>query len=97
MSALAGSALAARYPARLIVRAGLGLLVLASFLLLLSVTPEIDTLQFALSSGVFGLAMGLISSQLANVVQSAVGEDDRSEAGGLQYTAQQFGSSLGTA
>jgi hypothetical protein len=41
--------------------------------------------------------MGLIASQLGNVVQSAVGDHDRSEAGGLQYTAQQLGSSLGTA
>jgi hypothetical protein len=30
-------------------------------------------------------------------VQSAVGEEDRGEAGGLQYTAQQLGASLGTA
>jgi hypothetical protein len=30
-------------------------------------------------------------------VQSAVGESDRSEAGGLQYTSMQLGSSLGTA
>jgi hypothetical protein len=41
--------------------------------------------------------MGLIVSQLGNVVQSAVGDDDRSEAGGIQNTAQQLGSSLGTA
>ena len=41
--------------------------------------------------------MGLIVSQLGNVVQSAVGDDERSEAGGLQYTAQQLGASLGTA
>jgi hypothetical protein len=41
--------------------------------------------------------MGLIVSQLGNVVQSAVGDADRSEAGGLQSTAQQLGSSLGTA
>ena len=36
-------------------------------------------------------------SQLGNVTQSAVGDPDRSEAGGLQYTAQQLGSSQGTA
>jgi len=30
-------------------------------------------------------------------VQSAVGDEDRSEAGGLQFTAQQLGASLGTA
>jgi hypothetical protein len=41
--------------------------------------------------------MGLIVSQLGNVAQSSVGEDDRGEAGGLQYTAQQLGASLGTA
>ena len=46
---------------------------------------------------VLGVGMGLIASQLGNVVQSAVGDRDRSEAGGLQYTAQQLGSSLGTA
>ena len=41
--------------------------------------------------------MGLVISQLGNVVQSSVGDDDRSEAGGIQNTAQQLGSSLGTA
>ena len=45
--------------------------------------------------GVLGVGMGLIVSQLGNVVQSAVGDADRSEAGGLQNTAQQLGSSLG--
>ncbi|MCH7790161.1 MAG: MFS transporter, partial [Acidobacteria bacterium] len=32
-----------------------------------------------------------------NVIQSAVGPEDRGEAGGLQYTAQQLGSAVGTA
>ena len=44
-----------------------------------------------------GLGMGLIASQLGNVVQSSVDASGRSEAGGLQYTAQQLGSSLGVA
>ena len=35
--------------------------------------------------------------QLGNVAQSSVTDRDRSEAGGLQNTAQQLGSSLGTA
>jgi hypothetical protein len=38
-----------------------------------------------------------VSSQLGNVLQSSVGDADRSEAGALQNTAQQLGSSLGTA
>lgn len=41
--------------------------------------------------------MGLIVSQLGNVVQSSVEDRDPSEAGGIQNTAQQLGSSLGTA
>jgi hypothetical protein len=41
--------------------------------------------------------MGLIVSQLANAVQSSVEDPERSEAGGLQYTAQQLGAALGTA
>jgi hypothetical protein len=44
-----------------------------------------------------GIAMGLLAAQLGNVAQSSAGEADRSEVGGLQYTAQNLGSSLGTA
>jgi hypothetical protein len=39
----------------------------------------------------------MMVSQLGNVVQSSVEESGRSEAGGLQYTGQQLGSSLGIA
>jgi len=46
---------------------------------------------------VLGIGMGLMVSQLGNVVQSSVEESGRSEAGGLQYTGQQLGSSLGVA
>ena len=41
--------------------------------------------------------MGLLAGQLGNVAQSSVGDVERSEVGGLQYTAQNLGSSLGTA
>ena len=97
MTALLGSRLSRRMSSRVLVRAGTLLLVVASLLLLATIEPEIDDVPFAIAMGVFGVAMGLIVSQLGNVVQSAVGEDDRSEAGGLQYTAQQLGASLGTA
>jgi EmrB/QacA subfamily drug resistance transporter len=95
--ALLGSRLSGRVAPRRIVRTGTGLLVLACVLLLATIDPEIDDLSFAIAMAVVGIGMGLVVSQLGNVVQSAVGEDDRSEAGGLQYTAQQLGASLGTA
>ena len=47
--------------------------------------------------GLLGVGMGLMASQLGNVVQSSVDASGRSEAGGLQYTAQQLGSALGVA
>jgi len=97
VTALAGSALAKRFPARTLVRAGLVVVFVAVLLLLDTIEPELDNTAFLVAMGVLGVGMGLIVSQLGNVVQSAVGDNDRSEAGGLQFTAQQLGSSLGTA
>jgi EmrB/QacA subfamily drug resistance transporter len=97
LSALAGSRLAGRFPAKRLVRIGLVLLLIASILLLSTIKPDIETVPFAVAMAILGIGMGLIVSQLGNVVQSSVGEDDRGEAGGLQFTAQQLGASLGTA
>jgi len=97
VAALAGSALAKRFPARGLVRVGLAIVFLSTLLLLETVEPELDNASFLVAMGVLGIGMGLVVSQLGNVVQSAVGDRDRSEAGGLQTTAQQLGSSLGTA
>ncbi len=97
LTALAGSALASRFAARTLVRAGLGVTFVATLLLLGTIEPELDNASFLVAMGVLGVGMGLIVSQLGNVVQSAVGDSDRSEAGGAQNTAQQLGSSLGTA
>ena len=73
------------------------MLVVAGVWLLLAIKPVLDDLSFALAMALLGLGMGLLASQLGNVVQSSVGDADRSEVGGLQNTAQQLGSSLGTA
>jgi EmrB/QacA subfamily drug resistance transporter len=97
VAALAGSALAKRFPARPLVRVGLAIALVAVLLLLDTVEAELDNTAFLIAMGVLGLGMGLIVSQLGNVVQSSVEDRDRSEAGGLQNTAQQLGSSLGTA
>lgn len=96
-SALLGSALAKRFPAKTLVRVGLAVVFVAVLLLLDTIEPDLDNASFLVGMGVLGAGMGLIVSQLGNVVQSAVSDRDRSEAGGLQNTAQQLGSSLGTA
>ena len=86
-----------RWPARSIVRVGLGLLAIAVVLLLSTIDPQIDDTWFAIAMAVLGAGLGLLASQLGNVVQSSVTDAERSEAGGLQFTAQQLGASLGTA
>lgn len=97
LAALGGSALSRRFPAKALVRAGLVVLLLATVMLLGTIEPELDNGSFLAAMGVLGVGMGLIVSQLGNVVQSSVSDRERSEAGGLQNTAQQLGSSLGTA
>ncbi|HEU5474465.1 MAG TPA: MFS transporter [Actinophytocola sp.] len=82
---------------RQVVRLGFAVLVLATLWLLAAVEPELNEASFALAMAVLGIGMGLLAAQLGNVAQSSVGENDRSEVGGLQYTAQNLGSSLGTA
>lgn len=95
--AVVGARLATRFSPRAIVRVGFLFLLAAVGFLLGTIEPQIDTTDFDVAMAVLGVGMGLVVSQLGNVVQSAVQESDRSEAGGLQYTAQQLGSSLGTA
>ena len=97
VAALTGSRLASQFAARSLVRMGLAVVLASAVMLLAVIEPELDTTPFLLAMGVLGLGMGLVVSQLGNVVQSAVDEADSSEAGGIQNTAQQLGSSLGTA
>jgi len=97
VSAIVGSALASRFAPKPLVRVGLGLVFISTLLLMGTIEPELDNAPFLFAMGVLGVGMGLVVSQLGNVVQSAIGDEQRSEAGGLQNTAQQLGSSLGTA
>jgi Na+/melibiose symporter-like transporter len=96
-AALAGPKLAQWFGPRTTVRAGLAVLLVGTVVLLSTIKPELDTGWFAITMAILGLGMGMISGQLGNVVQSSVQEAERSEAGGVQNTAQQFGSSLGVA
>ncbi|MFE1440331.1 MFS transporter [Streptomyces sp. NPDC058739] len=82
---------------RRMVRVALLTLAAAIVWLLATIDPVIDDGQFAGAMALLGIGMGLLVSQLGNVVQSGAREEERSEAGGLQYTAQNLGSALGTA
>ena len=92
-----GSRLSNRFAVRAIVRAGLGVVVVAAFVLLATIKPDFSGFGFGSAMALLGVGMGLMVSQLGNVVQSSVDSSGRGEAGGLQYTGQQLGSSLGVA
>jgi len=97
LAAAIGSRMSTRYSVRAITRAGLALTGVAAFALLATMRPDLANVAFAASMAVLGVGMGLIASQLGLVVQSSVDASGRGEAGGLQYTGQQLGSSLGVA
>ncbi len=97
LTSAVGSRLSNRFPVRSIVRTGLLVTMAGALILLATIKPTLSNVGFAVGMGVLGVGMGLLVSQLGNVIQSSVEESGRSEAGGLQYTGQQLGSSLGVA
>jgi EmrB/QacA subfamily drug resistance transporter len=92
-----GARLASRYSIRTVVRTGLWVALASVLLLLATIQPDLKDGAFALSMAGLGVGMGLLASQLGKVVQASVGASGRGEAGGLQFTGQQLGSSLGVA
>ncbi len=94
---MSGPLLARRFGPRAVIRVGLVVLAGGAVALLATVKPQIVTTSFIITMGIIGVGIGLLASQLGNIVQSSVDAEGRSEAGGLQYTAQQLGAALGTA
>jgi MFS family permease len=97
LGALAGPRIAERIPQRTVVRIGMGVLLVSVPCVMLTVASTLDSVQFAISLAGFGLGIGLVISQLGNIVMSSVPASRSSEAGGVQGAAQNLGQSLGTA
>lgn len=92
-----GPRLAATKSPKWIVTVGLYLVAAGATLLMASISPELNSPVFAAGLALFGAGAGLIASQLGNVIMSSVDDSERGEAGGLQGTSQNLGSSLGVA
>ena len=92
-----GPTLSRRFGPRRVVQAGFAVDAAAAFAVLGTIESDLDGLDFGAALVLLGIGMGLIASQLGNVVTSSVPSADRGEAGGLQYTFQQLGSAMGTA
>jgi EmrB/QacA subfamily drug resistance transporter len=95
--ALGGPRLSARLAPRRVCQFGLAALVVGAFLLLGTIDVELNDTGFAIALAVFGAGVGLLLSQLGNVIMSSVEPERTNETGGLQGAAQNLGASLGTA
>jgi EmrB/QacA subfamily drug resistance transporter len=95
--ALLGASLTARFSPRRIVEIGLVGMLIGEVLLIGFTGPDLRSVGFAVALALVGAGLGLLASQLGNVIMSSVSPERGSEAGGLQGTAQNLGASLGTA
>ena len=82
---------------RLVVQGGLVCMLVAALLLAARLEDGADAAITTVPFLLMGVGMGAMASQLGNVVVSSAPVESGSEVGGLQYTAQNLGSSLGTA
>ena len=97
LASLAGPRIATSHSPRLAVRLGLVVLSLGLMVLVGKITPDFESAPFAIGMAIAGAGLGLIMSQLGNIIMSSVDEKSTGEAGGLQGTAQNLGMALGTA
>jgi MFS family permease len=97
IAALAGPRLAARRSPKRVAQMGLVGLAIGAFVLVGAIDYELARLEFGAGLAIFGTGAGLLASQLGNIIMSSVEPSKTNEAGGLQGTAQNLGSSFGTA
>jgi MFS family permease len=95
--ALLGPRIAARRSPRIVAQLGLVAVSLGAIVLLATLDVKLNDTGFKVALGLIGAGAGLLASQLGNVIMSSVAPTKTSEGGGLQGTAQNLGSSLGTA
>ena len=95
--ALAGPRIAARRSPRTVAQIGLVAVSCGAIVMLATLDVTLNDTGFKVALALVGAGAGLLASQLGNVIMSSVAATQTSEAGGLQGTAQNLGSSLGTA
>jgi MFS family permease len=95
--ALGGASMTARFGPKLIVQRGLAALLVGEVVLLYFLGPDLASAGFAIGMALIGAGLGLMASQVGNVIMSSVDSSRGSEAGGLQGTSLNLGASLGVA
>jgi MFS family permease len=95
--ALLGPRIAGRRSPRAVAQLGLVAVSVGAVVMLATLDVQVNDTGFRIALALIGAGAGLLASQLGNVIMSSVAPEQTSEGGGLQGTAQNLGSSLGTA
>ena len=95
--ALAGSALTGKFSPKLIVQRGIAAMLVGEVALLYFLDPQLSGWGFGTGLALLGAGLGLLASQVGNVIMSSVEPTRGGEAGGLQGTSLNLGASLGVA
>jgi len=96
VAAVLGSRLSARYTAKRLIQIGYVIAVLGLVTLAATIGESIAPADLA-GSGLFGVGLGLIASQILNLIISSVESGDVAETAGLNGTFEQLGNALGVA
>jgi predicted MFS family arabinose efflux permease len=95
--AMAGPKIAARRSPRTVAQIGLVAISVGAVVMLATLDVTLNDTGFKIALALIGAGGGLLASQLGNVIMSSVDPSKTSETGGLQGTALNLGSSIGTA
>jgi MFS family permease len=80
-----------------IVKLGQLALILGVAVIAFTLDPQLQSIPLFVGMFLLGSGLGLLASQLGNINMNAVDKSHSSEVGGMQGTAQNLGSSFGTA
>ncbi len=92
-----GSRLIEYFSPKRIVKVGQITLITGVAVIASTIDPQLQSKPLFLGMFILGAGLGLLASQLGNINMNAVDKRHSSEVGGMQGTAQNLGSSLGTA
>jgi hypothetical protein len=96
IAALIGARLSARFSAKRLIQVGFLISIAGLLALEFTIQPNISAADLA-GGAVFGAGVGLIASQILNLILSSVSAKDTPETTGLNGTFEQLGNAIGVA
>lgn len=94
--ALIGARLSSRFAAKRLIQTGFVLGTSGLMVVTLTITPRVTFTDLALGV-LFGVGMGLVASQIVNLILSSGADEETAEIAGLNGTFEQLGNSIGVA